>query len=516
MVIVSVTPEIALDEGYTYAGGLGVLEGDKFYAMARLGMNYIVITLLYNNGYVSYTFDQSNNPIPMPQRQPRQFIARLTPAGYIRVSLRGADVYVGVFEYRLNKARVVFLSPQSPSWAYNLVDRVYIEPSLEDKFYKYLLLAKGAAEYIRSRIGLRNVEVIDLQEAYTALLPLVLPLPPQKYRFIIHTPGPWGHPSFPAELFRRELGYSFFEDPVVLTELGLSMSGEVIVVSRKMRDVVSRVIPHHMHKVKYITNGVDSVRWVDERIMKLYKEGSLDIDKLASIKDDMAKELESFLSRYKPGIRIDDKITVLWTRRITRYKRPDFVLRLIEEQRRDDVVFILSGKTHPFDEWGLNMMKRFKEASQKNSNVVYICDYGVTEAKILLSKGRLLLFTPFTGWEASGTSFMKASMNGTPTLASRDGAVPEFIVDGVNGWLFGVDERRLINMDDPEGRDISEKEYVEFSNRFNEIVKLYYDNRQGYWNVAFNAVRSFIESADIVTNLDKFYRVLSRVGKLSG
>jgi starch phosphorylase len=508
VVIVSVTPEIGLDDGYTYAGGLGVLEADKFYAMARLNKPYVVITLLYNNGYVDYVFSNDNNPVPMPQRQPRSFMSKLTPSGYLRVVMKDTEVYVKVLEYRLNNARVVFLSPQSPRWAYELVDRLYIENDLESKFYKYVLLAKGAAEYIRARVGLRNVDVIDLQEAYTAMLPLVLPLPPQKYRMIIHTPGPWGHPSFPAELFRREFGYRFFEDPVILTELGLSMSGEVIVVSRKMRDVVSRVIPHHMHKVRAITNGVDSARWVDGRVLKAFNEGKLTVEGLASIKQEMAKELESYLSRYKPGLRIGDSITIAWIRRLTRYKRPDFVARFIEENpQRDGIVFVLGGKTHPYDEWGLAMMRRFRELANRYSNVVYIPDYDVGVAKFVLPRIRLMLFTPFPGWEASGTSFMKTSMNGAPTLSSRDGAVPELIMDGVNGWLFGIDERCLIDIgSDPRANDINEKEYAEFSYKLNQIIQLYYNNRDEYWKVAVNAVNTFMNKADIVGVLKQYYK----------
>lgn len=69
------------------------------------------------------------------------------------------------------------------------------------------------------------------------------------------------------------------------------------------------------------------------------------------------------------------------------------------------------------------------------------------------------LFTPFSGWEASGTSFMKAGVNGVPSVASRDGAVVEIVKDGVNGWLFGEDRDRLLPLDSP---DIESREYTEF------------------------------------------------------
>jgi len=92
-VIVSVTPEIALDELYTYAGGLGVLEGDKFYAAARRGLRYYVLTLLYRHGYVSYTFDEAGNPVPKPQEHPLRFEDVLFPEPAMTVKVRGEGRY---------------------------------------------------------------------------------------------------------------------------------------------------------------------------------------------------------------------------------------------------------------------------------------------------------------------------------------------------------------------------------------------------------------------------------------
>ncbi len=60
LAIVSITPEIGLDQLYTYAGGLGVLEGDKFLYASRKGYDYIVLTLLYRFGYVDYEFNRED------------------------------------------------------------------------------------------------------------------------------------------------------------------------------------------------------------------------------------------------------------------------------------------------------------------------------------------------------------------------------------------------------------------------------------------------------------------------
>ncbi|WP_243679131.1 hypothetical protein [Vulcanisaeta distributa] len=190
--IISITPDLALDMGgYTYAGGLGVLEGDKFYGAAALGLNYYVITLLYRNGYVDYDFDEDDNPIPKPQPQPKSFLESLRLVDTFTVRLRNENVEVNAWEYRLGSAHAVFLEPRGPEWALRLTDRIYIEGSVEEKFLKYIFLARGAVEFIRRNVGLENVRYIDLQEAYAAMVPITLRIP-GRYRLIIHTPGPWG------------------------------------------------------------------------------------------------------------------------------------------------------------------------------------------------------------------------------------------------------------------------------------------------------------------------------------
>ncbi|WP_243679133.1 glycogen/starch/alpha-glucan phosphorylase [Vulcanisaeta distributa] len=181
--------------------------------------------------------------------------------------------------------------------------------------------------------------------------------------------------------------------------------------------------------------------------------------------------MQGLIRSYKSIELNNDSFVVAWVRRMTLYKRPHFVARLIEEGEFNDVVFILGGKSHPMDKDGLIYMKKFRELHRKYKNVVYIHDYDVIKAKTILKGIDVLLFTPFPpGWEASGTSFMKAAINGVPSIASRDGAAVELITDGVNGWLFGSDIRELIDFaNDPRGKEIDEREYTEFKAKFSQV-----------------------------------------------
>ncbi|MCX8205348.1 MAG: glycogen/starch/alpha-glucan phosphorylase [Candidatus Nezhaarchaeota archaeon] len=507
--IISITPDLSLDLGYTYAGGLGVLEGDKFYAASSLKLDYRVCTLFYRNGYVDYDFDEEGSPLPKPQPQPKEFLDRLKEVDKFKVKLRGEEVEVQALEYLEGTARALFFNPTSPEWAVKLADRLYIEESSEARFYKYLLLAKASEGCIRRNVPLEDVEYIDLQEAYTALLPLSLRIP-GKYRLVIHTAGAWGHPSFPRDFFRRELGYVLVDSDVVLTELGLSVVKQAFAVSAKHLDVLLKVFPHHSEKLTYVTNGVNLEKWMDEDLRARYENHVLNLDAFIEARRRLKSYLIDYLRTVK-DVDLDGKFIALWARRLAPYKRPDFPARLAVDVKSLPIVFVVSGKAHPNDPLGLEYMKLFMKLHRETDNVIYIPNYSRDVAKVLLSGADLLLFTPFSGWEACGTSYMKAALNGVPTLASRDGGAIEFIVNHVSGWLFGDDIRTLIDYYDDEAKKIGEREYLEFRDLFLKIYETYVSNPESYYKVGLNALRTFASRANMERVLREYYPGLIKV-----
>jgi len=502
--VISITPDIALDQGYTYAGGLGVLEGDKLCAAGKMGMRYIALSLFYRNGYVDYDFDSEGNPKPRPQPQPQELVSRLKSVDKFSIRLHGSEVFVEALEYDCNSAKAVFFNVTEPVWASKLIDRIYIEESVEEKFYKYTILAKASAEFITRNIRLSDLGYIDLQEAYTALLPLQTRIP-GKYRIFIHTAGIWGHPSFPRDLLAKEYGYRFIEPEVFLTEIGLAVAEQAFAVSAKHYDVLLKIFPHFSEKLTYVTNGINIEKWMDEELRKMYESRVLNIDSLVRVRERMKRKLEIFLQNYKKDVSLDGKFVVVWARRITEYKRPWMAIRLVRELRDKPIFFVLGGKAHPHDAVGLEYMKIFRKMHCELQNVVFVHDYDVQKAKMLLSSGDLLLFTPFSGLEACGTSYMKAAINGVPTLASRDGGVLEFIVDNVNGWLFGEDIREPIDVYSQRAGEINEREYSELKAKLLQILELYRANPERYYSIAFSALRSFIPRASMQRVLREYY-----------
>jgi len=506
--IISVTPDLALDDGYSYAGGLGVLEGDKFYAAAKLNLPYRVLTLFYSQGYVDYDFDPQGNPIPQPQRQPESFLKKLKGGEYYTIQLKGEVVKVEALRYREGWAEAVFFKPVEPDWAQHLADRLYIEDSLEEKFLKYTLLAKASAEYIKTAVGIENVEFIDLQESYACMLPLILKIP-GKYRVVIHTAGPWGHPAFPRGFFEKEFGYYFLSENVCLTEIGLAAASEAFAVSAKHFEQMLKIIPHFTEKLRYVTNGVSVERWMDPELLSSFSKGYLTIAEFMKIRRGIRSNFIQYLQRYK-NIDIKERMLIAWCRRLTGYKRPEFAKKVIEDTPSKDAVFVLAGKPHPNDGAGLEYLKWFYKLHKERENVVFVPNYTVQDAKQILKSVDLLLFTPTYGLEACGTSYMKAAINGVPTLSTRDGGVVEFVVDDVNGWFFdripeGFAELRGVT-EQPD-----ELEYNVFKSKLRYILEIYKGNPERYYKVSLNALSAFVIKASIERALSEYYPKVARI-----
>ena len=503
MVIVSITPEIALDKLKTYAGGLGVLEGDKFYEAGDMGLDYLVLSLFYRRGYVKYKF-HGEEPIPGPEEQDIKGLRSLKPDVSFSIKLRGEEIIVQPWIYEYKTARAVLFEAVCPMWARKLTDRVYIEGSVEEQFLRYAFLAKASAYYLKNRVGLENLSIIDLQEAHTALILLVLDMS-NKYRLIIHTPGPWGHPGFPGDFIAREFG-SFIGDYVVLTEMALGKVPRALVVSQKQKDVIGKVFPIYKDKIDALTNGINLKRWMHPKLYEAYRNGSLDKEMYKKIHLEARAILEKLMKSLKENIVVNDRPLIAWTRRLARYKRPYFIARFIEEHPDINAVFLLGGKPHPRDNDGLNYARWFRRLHLRLANIVYIHDYDLYKAKIILQGSDLLLFTPFSGWEACGTSYMKSLANGVPVLSSRDGGVIELVQDGFNGWLFGEDIRDFINIYvDPRAGEIDEKDYEEFEKKLLGFIDLYNSDREKYYEIGFNAIISSVPKVDIRNVLKKYY-----------
>ena len=504
----TITPEIAFEGFYNYAGGLGVLEGDKFLAASEHHLRYLVLTLLYRRGYVTYEFVKQDEVVPKPQKQPQKVKELLKEGEALKLMLKGTEVTVKPWLLERDSATAIFFEAVKPEWAKSLTERVYIEANNEERYLKYVLLAKASAKYLQELVGLDNIEYIDLQEAYTALLTLALKNF-NRFRFIIHTPGPWGHPRFPNKVLKDEFGIDLGRDEIILTELGLKNSLKVFTVSRKHNKIMRRVFPNYAGKMSSVTNGVHVGRWIHPSIKELItRSGGIESIKKEDFwsahlraKEELLEYLRK-LKRNKPKL---DTPIILWARRITRYKRPYFVSRFIREVGKDlNAFFLLGGKAHPKDQEGKEFMKEFINLSRKYDNVLFVSDYNIEKAKPMVSGSDIHLFTPFPGWEACGTSYMKTSVNGVPTLSSRDGGALELFKHEYNSWFFGKELNQLIDVyKDKRTKILDEEDYKDFSRRLIKLIDSYGSNH--FKEVSLNLLKTSNNFVTIDRVIKEYY-----------
>jgi starch phosphorylase len=138
-------------------------------------------------------------------------------------------------------------------------------------------------------------------------------------------------------------------------------------------------------------------------------------------------------------------MTIGFARRSTPYKRADLVFSDLDRLRaivRDvgPLQFVYAGKAHPRDEGGKALIRRVHEAADKLGGalkVVYVENYEMALGGLLTSGVDLWLNTPTRPLEASGTSGMKAALNGVPSLSVLDGWWIEGCLEGTTGWAVG-------------------------------------------------------------------------------
>ena len=148
----------------------------------------------------------------------------------------------------------------------------------------------------------------------------------------------------------------------------------------------------------------------------------------------------------RTGVRLDPTVMTLgFARRATGYKRIDLLFHDLDRLKRiarqvGPLQVICGGKAHPRDEEGKALIRRIFKAANGLKNiipVVYLQEYDVALAKYLCSGVDLWLNTPQKPQEASGTSGMKAALNGVPSLSILDGWWIEGHIEGVTGWSIG-------------------------------------------------------------------------------
>jgi len=214
------------------------------------------------------------------------------------------------------------------------------------------------------------------------------------------------------------------------------------------------------YPVNSITNGVHALTWTSDSFSQLYDRYvpewrrdnrylryaiGIPLNEIQHAHGEAKRALLQEVGR-RTGIRLEQTaLTIGFARRATQYKRPDLLFSDLERLRKigrdaGPLQIIYAGKAHPHDEGGKELIRQIFQAAKTLGNdvrVVYLEEYDMALAKYLCSGVDVWLNTPQKPREASGTSGMKAALNGVPSLSVLDGWWIEGHVEGVTGWSIG-------------------------------------------------------------------------------
>ena len=483
--------DVAVDsEMPTYSGGLGVLAGDTLRSAADMELPMIAVSLIHRKGYFEQRLDSYGNQLESPSEwSPESRLQRLSAK--VCISIEGRNVQVAAWQYLFSgisghTVPLFFLDT-------DLEDNSPADRGLTDFLYggdqryrlcQEVILGLGGVAMLRT-LGYSDIKIFHMNEGHSALATLALleelarersekPLSEtniqavrQRCVFTTHTPVPAGHDRFQADLVYQVLGeerahalakLELINGTLNMTELALRLSGFVNAVSMRHAEVSRAMFPGY--RICAITNGVHGAMWTAASFAALYDRYLTDWRgdnyylryaagiPLAEIRDahDQAKQELLRQVRWLTGSQLDDKVfTIGFARRATAYKRGDLLFTNIERLKQvarqgGPVQLIYAGKAHPRDEGGKEVIRRIFEAAAalaKDVRVVYLENYDLTLGKLLCSGVDVWLNTPLRPQEASGTSGMKAALNGVPSLSVLDGWWIEGHIEGVTGWSIG-------------------------------------------------------------------------------
>lgn len=522
-----------LPEMHTYSGGLGILAGDTARSAADLELPAVFVTLISRQGYLRQEIDAAGWQIEHPDPwDPETFATPLRAK--VAVPIGDRDVWVQPWLYVLN-------SPIGHSVPVLLLDTDLEENhrddrQITDRLYggdesyrlkQEIVLGIGGLRLL-SALGFAGIHSYHLNEGHAALLALDLlrryPKPldqvgpdelmydvravREKCIFTTHTPVEAGHDRFsydlvdhllPDYLPRDQIQLVAGHDTMNMTLLALNLSGFVNGVAERHAETAKRMFPGY--RIRAVTNGVHLPMWAHPamaNVLTTYHpswahepETLIQADQIpgSAIWDahmEAKRDLIAYVAERTGTLLDPDKPIIGYARRMTSYKRPDLLFSDIEALRRISQRYpfqvVLAGKAHPHDMPGKELIRSLHGHMRDLDGdlpTAFLPNYDMGVAQVMLPGVDVWLNTPVPPMEASGTSGMKAALNGVLNLSVLDGWWLEACIEGVTGWSIGHDG------DTGPADATAEDLYAKLETA---VLPLYYNDRDGWIEMMKNTL----------------------------
>ncbi|MBU2221625.1 MAG: alpha-glucan family phosphorylase, partial [Candidatus Omnitrophica bacterium] len=464
-----------------YSGGLGVLAGDTIKTMADYRLPAAAIGILWNTGYFRQRFWFKYGQVPEEMHwDPATYPGLIPLKNKIKISLKFEDIYLRLWKYyvysydRSSVVPLILLDSnveENNEKVRHLTDQLYRSDNSWIKLMQRIILGMGGIVALKELKY--NIDIFHLNEGHAifAFVESVKGLDKNQieemrkhFVYTCHTPVEAGHDRFFSEDLNKIIKKEDYEVVdhfgrekswiINLTMLSMKAASKINAVSHSHQKVMHLQFPKYEDRIKYVTNGVHSHTWISDRFMSLFKQypgvfkdiqaNPMILSRAGELKKDLKfreslwqahqankEDICGFLSKW--GLS-KDVLTICWARRVAAYKRPSMIMqdvdRLIEIAKEyGPIQIIFAGKAHPKDNLGFTFINEMLERVDKLNGVynllkiIMLENYDISLAKMLTSGVDIWLNNPLPPFEASGTSGMKAILNGVIQVSTLDGWV---------------------------------------------------------------------------------------------
>ncbi len=464
-----------------YSGGLGVLAGDHLKAAADLGLPLVGVGLLYRGGYFRQGIDAAGRQTEDYQPVDPEAAGLEREPVSVEVDVGGTAIEAAVWRQDVGSVPLYLLEVD---W---LTDALY-GGDREHRIRQELLLGVGGIRALAA-LGIEPT-VFHLNEGHSAFLQIervralvagglettaALEHVRRSSVFTTHTPVPAGNEVFGAELVARyvgplaaeaglgeeallDLGRSGDEPGFGLTPLALRLSSSANGVSglhgEVAREMWEWLWPGQETPIGHVTNGVHLGTWLDPALAELLRSAGVRPEappdeaswESARVTDPEALWRVHAAAKARLAERAGierDLLTIGFARRFATYKRAGLVFSDVERLLALPVQLVVAGKAHPADAPGKDVMQEIVELARERraqGRVVFLENYDIGLARTLVRGCDVWLNTPTRPLEASGTSGMKAAVNGVLNLSVLDGWWAEGYSAEVGWAIDGVSD----------------------------------------------------------------------------
>lgn len=518
--------EFGLHEDFRiYAGGLGILAGDILKTAKDLDYPMIGIGILWRQGYTTQTIDDKGR---ICDGYPEYRYPFLKDTGVtVSVKIKNEDVKAKVWlctEY--GNVPLYLLDTNIPENPYSLITGQLYGWFEEERIAQEMILSIGGVRALRA-LGI-DVDIYHFNDSHPVLAGVELIREKMENQgltfeeayektrnqivFTTHTPVEAGNEYHKHDILKYMGAYgnlnydemvSLGGDPFSMTEAGLRLSKISNAVS-KLHGQTARNMWKNVDgasEIISITNGVHMGTWQDKKMKSAYENNSDLWSSHMELKREMIDGIYNMC-----GTRLDENVlTIGIARRAAAYKRSNLLFRkreIIEpllKQKKLQVIF--SGKAHPNDLAGKEIIKDLYNISVTYpQSVIFLQDYNMKTGKLLTRGCDIWLNNPVRPMEASGTSGMKAAMNGVLNLSVLDGWWAESCVHGVNGWQIGN------GYEGPESDRVDSESL--YNVLLNEVIPLFYGNRQKWVEMMKSSIEMSAENFSSERMLKEYYEKL--------